>query len=174
MAGGSAPRRGASAAGRKRSRPAAPPTPSSSGGAAAAAAAAPALPAAVRVPTPRLVFGAISGALGVVIALPPATHALLGAAQEAMARVVQGVGGLSHGAWREFFTEQRPPAYLAGGGGGGGARAPPGIIDGDFLEMLLDLQGAQQEAVAEDMGRHGAPCSVSHLLGVIDHLASMH
>jgi hypothetical protein len=40
--------------------------------------------------------------------------------------------------------------------------------------MLLDLQGAQQEAVAEDMGRHGAPCSVSHLLGVIDHLASMH
>jgi DNA damage-binding protein 1 len=154
--------------GRKRSRPAA------SASAAAAAAGAPGGGSAPRTPTPRLVFGAISGALGVIISLPPATHALLQAAQESMGRVVQGVGGLSHAAWRAFFTEQRPPAYLSGGPGAASA----GIIDGDFLELLLDMEGGLQEAVVADMnggsaGSAGA-CTVSHLLGVIEHLASLH
>ena len=165
--------RSTASAGRKRGRTA-PATPS-----AAAAASSSHLPAALAVtaPTPRLVFGALSGALGVIIALPPATHALLAAAQDSMGRVVQGVGGLSHAAWRAFFTEQRPPAYLSGGPGAASA----GIIDGDFLELLLDLEGGLQEAVVADMnggsagsaGGAGA-CTVSHLLGVIEHLASLH
>ncbi len=156
------------ASGRKRTRPA----PTSPGGAPGSSSAG-AL-ASVRVPTPRHVFGAVSGALGVVIALPAPTHALLAAAQAAMGRVVKGVGGLSHAAYRAFFTEQQPPAYLASGGGGS---ARGGVVDGDFLELLLDLEGGLQEEVVAEMNSQGegkGGATVSQLLGVIEHLASMH
>jgi len=89
-----------------------------------------------------------------------------------MGRALTGVGGLSHAAYRAFYSEQKPPAYLTGVGAAGG-----GVVDGDFLELLLDMEGAQQEAVVAQMNREGAGggvCTVQQLLGVIEALSSMH
>ena len=66
------------------------------------------------------------------------THTVLHThAQDALRKVVKGVGGLDHTEWRAFSNERRT------------AEGPRGFVDGDLIETFLDL-GAED---AQKVGR---------------------
>lgn len=60
--------------------------------------------------------------------------------QNAMKKVVKGVGGLSHSEWRAF-RDQR----VSG-------RPSSNFIDGDLVEQYLDLRQDQMQTVVSHMG----------------------
>lgn len=55
-----------------------------------------------------------------------------------MAKVVQGVGGLSHAEWRSFHNDRKTQDCR-------------GFIDGDLVEMFLDLPRPKMEEVVKLM-----------------------
>lgn len=62
-----------------------------------------------------------------------------GCAQDCLRKVIKGVGGLSHVAWRTFQDEHtKMPSQ--------------NFVDGDLIEQFLDLKRESMERVARDMG----------------------
>jgi|EP01043_Picozoa_sp_COSAG02_P009326 DNA damage-binding protein 1 len=53
-----------------------------------------------------------------------------------MTKIVQGVGGLSHTEWRSFHNERKTQECR-------------GFIDGDLVEMFLDLPRPKMEEVVK-------------------------
>jgi DNA damage-binding protein 1 len=88
---------------------------------------------------PTLLLGGVEGAIGVMASLPPDLFALLDRLQGALQKVVRGVGGLEHAAWRAFRDERR-------------SEAARGFIDGDLVEAFLDLSAEQAAQVVALMG----------------------
>jgi DNA damage-binding protein 1 len=84
-------------------------------------------------------FGTISGGLGVVATLPKLEFLLLNKVQEAMQKVVTGVGNFSHSDFRCFHNVQRSVKMQ-------------NFIDGDLVEIFLDLTKEDQEAVSKLCG----------------------
>ena len=84
-------------------------------------------------------FGTISGGLGVVATLPKLEFLLLNRVQEAMQKVVTGVGNFSHSDFRCFHNVQRSVKMQ-------------NFIDGDLVEIFLDLTREDQEAVSKLCG----------------------
>ena len=131
-------------------------------------------------PRPLLIFGTVSGALGVVISLPPSMYNYLSALQVAMATVVTGVGGLSHRTWRSSAYRHETLAWPSAT-----EKESYGAIDGDFLELFLELDRAGQEAViaalnaSESTARHvddtaGGLATVDEAVRTIDDLSRLH
>jgi len=61
-----------------------------------------------------------------------------------MAKVIQGVGGLSHTEWRSFHNDRKTQECR-------------GFIDGDLLEVFLDLpREKMEEVVGVMLGEGGA------------------
>lgn len=123
---------------------------SSSSSSSAAAAAA----AASSGPLPRIVFGTVSGALGALISLPPAQYATLAKLQRAIAKSVTPLGGLSHAAYRSWYSESAfplPAASAAAAAAEEASGAPRGILDGDLLESFLDMDADSQQAIVAAM-----------------------
>jgi DNA damage-binding protein 1 len=78
-------------------------------------------------PRPRLMFGTVSGMIGVVISLSQRDYNVLKSLQRAMTKVIKGIGGLEHEDWRSFKNEfRRTPVQSTG------------FIDGDMVELFLD------------------------------------
>jgi len=122
----------------------------------------------------------------VLIALPEHAYQTLSAAQDALDHVVVGVGGLKHSDWRKFYNEQRQLSHTSGlsfsslsldetlGGSG--------FIDGDFLELILDMDGGMQQALVDKMnenlkgGEEGKKKrhSLAILLSLLESLAALH
>ena len=90
---------------------------------------------------PTRLFGTVNGAIGVVASLPESTHTFLAALQKAMNKVVSGVGGFSHDAWRSFHNEHRSRLVEA-----------RGFVDGDLIESFLDLRPEKASEVASVVG----------------------
>lgn len=88
---------------------------------------------------PTVIFGTIDGVLGVLASLPAEQHALLTRVQEAMCETVRGVGGLAWAGWRSFTNERRTVD----------AR---GFVDGDLIELFLELSQENKDAVARRVG----------------------
>ncbi len=84
-------------------------------------------------------FGTISGSLGVVATLPKRDFLLLNKVQEAMQKVVTGVGNFSHSDFRSFHNVQRSIKMQ-------------NFIDGDLVEIFLDLSKEDQDAVSKLSG----------------------
>ena len=78
-------------------------------------------------PCPRLIFGTVSGMIGVVISLPESDFNVLKLLQKAMKEVIKGIGGLSHSEWRSFSNDYRKMPKVS-----------TGFIDGDLVELFLD------------------------------------
>jgi DNA damage-binding protein 1 len=95
---------------------------------------------------PRFIFGTVSGAIGVVISLPPSTFQILHLVQVALAKVVIPVGGLPHSVWRSFYTDRNPVTSATSPN-----RTMRGFIDGDLVETFLDLDRVTQEKVVAAM-----------------------
>lgn len=73
--------------------------------------------------------------------------------QDCLRKVIKGVGGLSHAAWRTFQNPHQ--TYDC-----------KGFVDGDLIEQFLDLKRDSMEKVAKDMG-----VSVEELLRVVEELS---
>ena len=86
-----------------------------------------------------VLFGTVSGSLGVLASVDKDTFDFALKVQNAMNQVVQGVGGLSHEKWRSFHNEHQ-------------TRPARGFVDGDAVERFLDLKkdaAAKVAALAE-------------------------
>lgn len=91
-------------------------------------------------PLPQpLLFGTTDGRLGVMAQLPQPLYDHLSKLQSAVRQVVQGVGGLSHEAWRAFANDRR-------------TADAHGFIDGDLIETFLDLGPEDAARVASLVG----------------------
>ncbi|CAI5489016.1 unnamed protein product [Closterium sp. Naga37s-1] len=102
---------------------------------------------------PTLLFGTVSGAIGVVASLPQDLFSFLHRLQHpfsppptspalrpqvCLTKVIKGVGGLSHAEWRSFHNERKTVESKA-------------FIDGDLVEAFLDLKRERMAEVAEQM-----------------------
>ena len=88
---------------------------------------------------PTMLYGTISGSLGIIASLPPETYNILHQLQEALAKVINGVGGFSQSEWRSFKSPF----------GGKNDLASSGFIDGDLCELVGDLSAESLQKVRE-------------------------
>jgi DNA damage-binding protein 1 len=109
---------------------------------------------------PTVLFGTISGVIGVLASLPKEHFGVLHKLQDAMRKVVKGVGGFDHAEWRSFST----PFVSA-------ATDSKGFVDGDLIEQFLDLKKDSMDAVVAEMG--GEP-SVEDVVRLVEELARLH
>eukprot|EP01127_Copromyxa_protea_P023248 TRINITY_DN865_c0_g1_i1.p1 TRINITY_DN865_c0_g1~~TRINITY_DN865_c0_g1_i1.p1 ORF type:complete len:1101 (-),score=191.49 TRINITY_DN865_c0_g1_i1:52-3354(-) len=87
---------------------------------------------------PTLLFGTVNGVLGVIATLDEENFKLCQRLEEALIKVIHGVGGLSHSEWRSFSNERTTsPAR--------------GFIDGNLVESFLELSESQMSRVAQEM-----------------------
>ena len=107
-------------------------------------------------PLSNLLYGTVNGVLGVVVAIPQEQFTFLKKVQESLARVVQGVGGLSHAEWRSFSNERRTADAT-------------NFIDGDLIESFLDLPVDKMAEVVS-----GLDVSVEELSRRVEELVRLH
>ena len=86
----------------------------------------------------ELVFGTVSGRLGVIARINGAQYRFLLRLQNAIAQVVPRVGQLSYREWRSFHNERRSISSSS---------KPLNFIDGDMIERFLDLDRKSMEKV---------------------------
>eukprot|EP00166_Cyanidium_caldarium_P005741 ctg_714.g304 len=142
---------------------------------------------ALRPPHTALLFGTVSGAIGMVVAVDRAHFAMLsrleaalrgtavslsvpGSDDRAPERIV-GIGGLQHAEWRAPLTD-RTAGGTAWGLEAAAAAATAGqrgIIDGDLVERYLDLHPSEMQEVARQMGT-----SADQLTAVVEEMARLH
>lgn len=118
-----------------------------------------------------LLYGSVSGAVGVVVRLNPEEFQLLRRVEGALNDVVKGIGGLQHAEWRAFATEAAGPSSGFGTTtlGSGAPNQARGYIDGDLIERFLDLDRSKAAAVAE-----AVDLSVEDLTKRVEELARLH
>ncbi|EIE24281.1 hypothetical protein COCSUDRAFT_28729 [Coccomyxa subellipsoidea C-169] len=88
---------------------------------------------------PTVLFVTINGSIGVIASLPQQQFQFLSRLQDCLRKVIKGVGGLSHVAWRTFQDEHtKMPSQ--------------NFVDGDLIEQFLDLKRDSMERVAREMG----------------------
>jgi DNA damage-binding protein 1 len=104
-----------------------------------------------------VLFGTVSGMIGMLAQLPKEQHQLLAKVQAAMIKVVKGVGGLDHSEWRSFSTERKTVKAK-------------NYIDGDLIESFLMLSQGDMDKVAETAGG----TTSDDLTKIIEELAQLH
>ncbi|GJP48061.1 hypothetical protein CLOM_g7334 [Closterium sp. NIES-68] len=105
---------------------------------------------------PTVLFGTVSGAIGVVASLPQDLFSFLHRLQVCLTKVIKGVGGLSHAEWRSFHNERKTVDAKS-------------FIDGDLVEAFLDLKRGRMEEVAGQMN-----VSVEELCKKVEELTRLH
>ena len=141
---------------------------------------------ALRPPHTALLFGTVSGAIGMVVAVDRTRFAMLsrleavlrgttvslgepGSDDRAPEHIV-GIGGLQHAEWRAPFTDRTAGGTAWGLGATAAATAGQrGIIDGDLVERYLDLHPSEMQQVARQMGTSADP-----LTAVVEEMARLH
>jgi DNA damage-binding protein 1 len=91
---------------------------------------------------PTIIYGTISGAIGVIAQLPRSTYSNMEKVQQAMREVIGGIGGLKHEEYRSYKTERRAEECM-------------NFLDGDLIERFVDLDAKQKEDVVEKMRKMG-------------------
>lgn len=88
--------------------------------------------------TPTLgcvLFGTVSGAIGLVTQIPFAFYEFLRNLEDRLTSVIKSVGKIEHNFWRSFNTELK-------------IEQCEGFIDGDLIESFLDLNHDKMAEVA--------------------------
>ncbi|XP_055682450.1 DNA damage-binding protein 1 [Lutzomyia longipalpis] len=101
-----------------------------------------------------VLYGTISGAIGLVTQIPPNFYEILKNLEERLTHTIKSVGKISHSTWRSFHTEMKMEPC-------------EGFIDGDLVESFLDLnrdkmretvfgleiesEGVKKEATVDDI-----------------------
>lgn len=73
-----------------------------------------------------VLYGTVSGAIGLVTQIPPDFYEFLRNLEERLTHTIKSVGKIDHVTWRSFRTDQK-------------VEACEGFIDGDLVESFLDL-----------------------------------
>ena len=85
-----------------------------------------------------VLFGTISGSVGMVAQLKPDVYSTLLDVQERLSKVIRSVGKIEHSFWRSFSSERRKvPSY--------------NFIDGDLIESFLDLNREHMSQVVKGL-----------------------
>lgn len=108
---------------------------------------------------PTVLFGTVNGVIGVIASLPFEIFSVLLKLQEAMRKVVKGVGGFEHSEWRSFVSPFAKPAMDSSG-----------FIDGDLIEQFLDLKRESMDAVLREMPN----LDRDTILRVVEDLSRLH
>lgn len=113
-----------------------------------------------------MLFGTVSGMIGVIVPINKDQYGFLVRMQQALNKVIKGVGGFSHKEWRTF--ENRRSISEA-----------KNFIDGDLVESFLDLPKPQMAKVVELLNNDGhledkEPFTLEDLTNRIEELAQLH
>lgn len=73
-----------------------------------------------------VLYGTVSGAIGLVTQIPPDFYDFLRNLEERLTHTIKSVGKIEHANWRSFRTDQK-------------VERCEGFIDGDLVESFLDL-----------------------------------
>lgn len=88
---------------------------------------------------PTLLYGTVDGSIGVMATIPQPWFEFLSTLQDAMRKVVRGVGGWDHASFRTFSNERKTsPAR--------------GFVDGDLIGSFLDQSKEKQAQIVALMG----------------------
>ncbi|KAG9298245.1 hypothetical protein G9A89_002733 [Geosiphon pyriformis] len=105
---------------------------------------------------PELLYCTVSGAIGVIATVSERKHSVLRKLQDALQRLIEGIGDLNHERWRAFRNERRTEE----------ARK---YLDGDLIETYLDLSRKQMEQIAMETGH-----PVEDLFKTVEELTRIH
>ena len=86
----------------------------------------------------NVLYGTISGALGNLIVLNENSFKFFSAIEKAMKNFLTPIGGFAHEDWRTFQNEMR-------------SSPAKNILDGDLIEMFLDLNKDQVEILTKEI-----------------------
>lgn len=85
-----------------------------------------------------VLFGTVSGAIGLVTQIPFTFYEFLKNLQDRLTSVIKSVGKIEHNFWRSFNTELK-------------IEECEGFIDGDLIESFLDLSPDKMAEVASNL-----------------------
>ncbi|KAK9843115.1 hypothetical protein WJX74_007214 [Apatococcus lobatus] len=107
---------------------------------------------------PTLIFGTVSGTIGVIASLNKQQFLFFEKLQGCLRKVIKGVGGFDHAHWRSFHSERTTQECR-------------NFVDGDLIEQFLDLDPHKVEAVAKDMGSN---ITGEDLIKAVEEMAQLH
>lgn len=118
-----------------------------------------------------VLFGTVSGAVGLVTQLPEKFFHFLLEVQKNLASVIKSVGKIEHSFWRSFHTERK-------------TEPAEGFIDGDLIESFLDLERDKIEQVVQglksshtkidDGSGMSRDATVDDLIKIVEELTRIH
>lgn len=101
-----------------------------------------------------VLFGTVSGAIGLVTQIPFAFYEFLRNLEDRLTSVIKSVGKIEHNFWRSFNTELK-------------IEQCEGFIDGDLIESFLDLSHDKMAEVAMGLMVSKASSSVKNIMNII-------
>ncbi|KAI1309419.1 DNA damage-binding protein 1 [Halotydeus destructor] len=114
-----------------------------------------------------VLYGSVSGSIGLVAQLPPKFHGFLEEVQKRLTKVIKSVGKIDHEFWRSFANERKTEACY-------------NFIDGDLIESFLDLSRDKMAEVTkgvmiddDDSGMR-REATVDDLVKIIEELTRIH
>ncbi|KAL3321308.1 DNA damage-binding protein 1 [Cichlidogyrus casuarinus] len=125
------------------------------------------------------IYATVKGALGQVFQVSPVLFAFLREVESRLEKAIVPVGGFSHEEWRAFRQSKR-------------IKMAQNFVDGDLLEMLLDLNIEEKQKIVEGLfcpvslsgfGNAGVnsyqepevkPCTVEDLTLILEEMARIH
>jgi DNA damage-binding protein 1 len=108
-------------------------------------------------PMPMLLYGTVNGVIGLVAAMPQDDFQFWMKVQGQLTKVIKGVGGFSHAAWRAFSNDRKTVECT-------------GFVDGDLIESFLSLSPAEMAQVCEGLPGIG----VDDLTKRVEELTRLH
>jgi len=106
---------------------------------------------------PTVLYGTVSGMVGVLAQLSQEQYTFLSKVQGAMSKVVKGVGGLEHSEWRSFHNSRKTSK----------AR---NFIDGDLVESFLQLSKDDMDRVVEAVGG----TTLEEITKIVEEMTQLH
>ncbi|KAG0252722.1 DNA damage-binding protein 1a [Actinomortierella ambigua] len=111
---------------------------------------------------PKLLFTTVSGAVGVIATLTKERYDFFRQLENNLTRVIRGIGGLDHGSWRAFRNKNK-------------VLSSENFIDGDLVEMFLDLNHDEINAVMEGAnGGQPIVAAVEEVTKLVEELLRLH
>lgn len=112
-----------------------------------------------------VLFGTVSGAIGLVTQIPADYYEFLRKLQENLTDTIKSVGKIDHAYWRSFHTEMKTERC-------------EGFIDGDLVESFLDLNREKMHEAALglqiDVDGTKKEATVDDIIKIVEDLTRIH
>lgn len=113
-----------------------------------------------------VLFGTVSGAIGLVTQISSTFYDFLHDLQNRLTSTIKSVGKIEHSYWRSFNTDIK-------------IEPSEGFIDGDLIESFLDLNSEKMKEVCDGLqmeaeGGMKTDCTVDDLVKMIEDLTRIH